>query len=326
MLSERNPDKRSKSGNGRMYDPLVGRFLSADNYVQDPTNSQHYNRYSYGLNNPLKYNDPSGWLFHKAEEYDPIAAADAQFASEWSGFILGSRRGGGGVLPDGFTTGSNFGQQLYNAANRLLGNIPVDVVYSLTNINYSNCTYDFTFARNDKATQYCQQLANFIMYHISASAKNIGSGKSFNLDDDPIGQRIFNEDKTINYLKNNFILPYGAGQCINHMVSGLIEGGITGLIGNKVIAACLYGPILMNLGFAAVNRTDNFYKGDIAIIQGYAGGTYCNGSGIACGHIQMYDGKQWLSDFPQTRPFWPGKGYADAIPSPSFEILHWGGN
>jgi len=85
--------------NGRMYDPLVGRFLSADNYVQDPTSSQSYNRYSYGLNNPLKYSDPSGWLFHKAEEYDPIAAADAQFASEWSGFILGGSRGGGGVLP-----------------------------------------------------------------------------------------------------------------------------------------------------------------------------------------------------------------------------------
>ena len=48
--------------NGRMYDPLVGRFLSADNYVQDPTATQNYNRYSYCLNNPLKYNDPSGWL------------------------------------------------------------------------------------------------------------------------------------------------------------------------------------------------------------------------------------------------------------------------
>ena len=85
--------------NGRIYDPLVGRFLSVDNYVQDPTNTQHYNRYSYCLNNPLKYSDPSGWLFHKAEEYDPIAAADAQFASEWSGFILGRVHGGGGVLP-----------------------------------------------------------------------------------------------------------------------------------------------------------------------------------------------------------------------------------
>lgn len=46
--------------NGRMYDPLLGRFLSPDNYVQAPENSQNFNRYSYCLNNPLKYTDPSG--------------------------------------------------------------------------------------------------------------------------------------------------------------------------------------------------------------------------------------------------------------------------
>ncbi|MGE5394430.1 MAG: RHS repeat-associated core domain-containing protein, partial [Candidatus Saccharibacteria bacterium] len=47
--------------NGRMYDPAVGRFLSADPVVKDPGNSQHYNRYSYCLNNPLKYTDLSGY-------------------------------------------------------------------------------------------------------------------------------------------------------------------------------------------------------------------------------------------------------------------------
>ncbi|MGC9353309.1 MAG: RHS repeat-associated core domain-containing protein [Mariniphaga sp.] len=46
--------------NGRLYDPVVGRFLSADNYVQMPDFSQNFNRYSYALNNPLVYTDPSG--------------------------------------------------------------------------------------------------------------------------------------------------------------------------------------------------------------------------------------------------------------------------
>ena len=49
--------------NGRLYDPVLGRFLSPDNYVQTPDFSQNYNRYSYCLNNPLKYTDPSGELF-----------------------------------------------------------------------------------------------------------------------------------------------------------------------------------------------------------------------------------------------------------------------
>lgn len=49
--------------NGRMYDPLLGRFLSPDNIVQSSENTQSYNRYSYCLNNPLKYTDPSGWEY-----------------------------------------------------------------------------------------------------------------------------------------------------------------------------------------------------------------------------------------------------------------------
>ena len=51
--------------NGRLYDPVVGRFLSPDPYIADPSFTQSYNRYSYVLNNPLKYNDPTGefpWL------------------------------------------------------------------------------------------------------------------------------------------------------------------------------------------------------------------------------------------------------------------------
>ena len=46
--------------NGRLYDPYLARFLSPDNYVQMPYFSQSFNRYSYCLNNPLKYVDPDG--------------------------------------------------------------------------------------------------------------------------------------------------------------------------------------------------------------------------------------------------------------------------
>lgn len=46
--------------NGRVYDPVLGRFLSPDKFVQAPFLTQSFNRYSYCLNNPLKYTDPSG--------------------------------------------------------------------------------------------------------------------------------------------------------------------------------------------------------------------------------------------------------------------------
>jgi RHS repeat-associated protein len=47
--------------NGRVYDPRIGRFVSPDPIVQFPTFSQSYNRYSYVLNSPLSYTDPSGF-------------------------------------------------------------------------------------------------------------------------------------------------------------------------------------------------------------------------------------------------------------------------
>lgn len=47
--------------NGRVYDPQLGRFLSADPLVQDPLNGQSYNRYSYVLNNPTNLTDPTGF-------------------------------------------------------------------------------------------------------------------------------------------------------------------------------------------------------------------------------------------------------------------------
>ncbi len=48
---------------GRLYDPEIAQFLSPDNYVQLPDYSQSFNRYSYCLNNPLRYSDPSGQWF-----------------------------------------------------------------------------------------------------------------------------------------------------------------------------------------------------------------------------------------------------------------------
>jgi RHS repeat-associated protein len=49
--------------NGRIYDPLIARMMSADPMVPDPLNGQAWNRYSYVVNNPLAFTDPSGYCF-----------------------------------------------------------------------------------------------------------------------------------------------------------------------------------------------------------------------------------------------------------------------
>ncbi len=47
--------------NGRIFDPVIGRFVSADPKVPHPGEIQSYNRYSYTRNNPLVMFDPSGF-------------------------------------------------------------------------------------------------------------------------------------------------------------------------------------------------------------------------------------------------------------------------
>ncbi len=74
--------------NGRMYDPNLGRFLSPDNYVQNPYNTQNFNRYAYVLNNPLMYNDPTGEMTEDGTGWNDtypsaIANAIATVVNNW---------------------------------------------------------------------------------------------------------------------------------------------------------------------------------------------------------------------------------------------------
>jgi len=100
--------------NGRLYDPVLGRMLSPDPYIQLPGFAQNYNRYSYVWNNPLIYTDPSGeivWFVPViigaviGATSGAIMAdqAGAQGLGEWAAYI------GGGALIGGLSGGAAFG-------------------------------------------------------------------------------------------------------------------------------------------------------------------------------------------------------------------------
>jgi RHS repeat-associated protein len=72
--------------NGRLYDPVLGRMLSADPIVQEPYNAQNLNRYTYVLNNPLSYTDPSGLSFVK-KYWRTIASIAINMFLPWAGLF-----------------------------------------------------------------------------------------------------------------------------------------------------------------------------------------------------------------------------------------------
>ena len=98
--------------NGRIYDPKLGRFLQADPVVQDPTNSQSLNRYSYVWNNPLNATDPSGFFLKKLfkaineffGDFAPIVSIAVSAFLPGAGFMsfLGDF---GAVVASGFIAG-----------------------------------------------------------------------------------------------------------------------------------------------------------------------------------------------------------------------------
>ncbi len=88
--------------NARLYNPSLGRFISPDTIVPGPSNPQAFNRYSYVLNNPLNFADPSGyWRISVSFHY--FVGGDLSYDSNNNHF-----RGGAGVgMGGGVSVGNN---------------------------------------------------------------------------------------------------------------------------------------------------------------------------------------------------------------------------
>lgn len=104
---------------GRMYDPVVGRFLSPDPFVQAPDYTQGLNRYSYCLNNPLSLIDPSGYSWLSKNWKSLVASAVGIAVSAVTAgagatltvaVIAGAAGGAASALVGALLNGANLGQ------------------------------------------------------------------------------------------------------------------------------------------------------------------------------------------------------------------------
>ncbi len=87
--------------NGRMYDPLLAMFLSPDNFVQSPGNTQNLNRYAYCFNNPLVYVDSDGEIaFITIVGIYAVVQGGINIASNWS-YIKAAKAQGKNAFVEG---------------------------------------------------------------------------------------------------------------------------------------------------------------------------------------------------------------------------------
>jgi len=117
--------------NARLYDPVLGRFISADTVVPEPGNMQAFNRYSYALNNPLMYTDPSGHVFTIGMAMligALVGGVSAGIQTNWdigamvSGAIIGAAAGAVGFGAGGWAANSGLGTAIgSNLAGGLVG-------------------------------------------------------------------------------------------------------------------------------------------------------------------------------------------------------------
>jgi len=112
-------------------------------------------------------------------------------------------------------------------------------------------------------------------------------------------------DKSIKKLQASAV-ERSKHRCAFYVRNALLAGGIS--FAEHPRDAKDYGSYLIDKGFVEVPlKSYMAVKGDIAVIQPYKGGS-------SAGHITMFDGKVWVSDFWQT-DMWSGPGYRQHKPS-----------
>lgn len=123
----------------------------------------------------------------------------------------------------------------------------------------------------------------------------------------------FNRQQFATYLRANISpQPFGEGRCAHFVRLALAAGGLTPA--NPPEDAKDWGATLLALGFAVLDADPaQAVMGDLAVLQPPAGEP-------PFGHLQGFDGANWISDFIQ-RDFWPGPAYRAA--PPPFALYRW---
>jgi RHS repeat-associated protein len=225
--------------NARFYDPTLGLFVSPDNYVQSLDNSQNFNRFTYCLNNPLMFTDPSGNFFWMPVIIGAVMGGMMQgmqadvmrddfWGGAWRGAVVGavggyfSNFGGGsfvnnvlwgageGAITGGLNAGLNNGNIskgiLYGAA---IGGIFAAATSGLECYDNYSSGKGYGFKTNDVVLKglsdngYCQEAIDYTV--------------------DKYGMRIDYQGKKVNYFYEEDLEYRGQVQNFDIDIPGLVR-------------------------------------------------------------------------------------------------------
>ncbi|GJD49976.1 hypothetical protein OPKNFCMD_2712 [Methylobacterium crusticola] len=112
-------------------------------------------------------------------------------------------------------------------------------------------------------------------------------------------------EKAVEHLVSSNTGSASRHHCLRAVRQAIEAGGVS--LKTRVANAKDAGPSLVEVGFSVVSSAGYTpRKGDVAVIQNYQGGS-------VAGHICMYSGEAWISDFVQT-DMWSGPGYRTSRP------------
>lgn len=107
------------------------------------------------------------------------------------------------------------------------------------------------------------------------------------------------------------------GYCARYVKAAISAGGDISSW-PSIVSAKDYGPALIERGFNVIPATDSFVAGDVVIIQGFNKADFPEGEikkDHPHGHMAMFNGQQWVSDFKQNSGYYPGGDYRKAKPT-----------
>jgi RHS repeat-associated protein len=203
--------------NGRVYDPILGVFISPDNFAQEPANSQNFNRYTYCLNNPLMYKDPDGNFF--------FVAAIIGFVANYAISGISTGEWGWRSVKQGFI----------GAASAMIGfGVGYAATAASTSIGFGTSAATLIGSVSGGAASG--------VFNSSIAGGNVGQGILTGMLGGFIGGAINLESTNMNFLEKG----------LTSMYTGAWSGGfVAGITGGDIMQGMRNGAIGAGVGFLA---------------------------------------------------------------------------